>query len=134
MNNSLHLNQNGFSLLEILVAFSILSLSIGVLMQIFSTSLNNTEISRDKAQAVMIAQSLLASVGTEILPQNANTSGAAENGFKWRLESQPVKANDASTISLWEVTAIVEWGEATPKVNSRNLTLHTMRIQLANTQ
>ena len=44
--------ERGFSLLEILVAFSILALSLGVFMQIFSASLRNADITRDQAQAM----------------------------------------------------------------------------------
>ena len=39
--------QRGFSLLEVLVAFTILSVSLGVLLQIFSTGLRNAALTEE---------------------------------------------------------------------------------------
>ena len=39
--------QRGFSLLEILIAFSILALSLGILLKIFSAGVNTAGVAED---------------------------------------------------------------------------------------
>jgi general secretion pathway protein I len=130
--------QHGFSLLEVLVAFTILALSLGVLMQIFSGSLRNVDISRDQAQALVLAQSLLASAGVETPLPNGQGAGTLDNKFHWTLLATPMQldplAGDTSTpkplvtLELWEVTARVAWGGG-DNVSERDVTLTTLRVQ-----
>lgn len=131
--------QRGFSLLEILVAFTILALSLGVLMQIFSGSLRNTALSHDQAQAVVLAQSLLASAGVEAPLAPGESAGTLDDRFNWTLLATPVQlaplAGEAGAIKplaaleLWEITARVAWsdGSGTP---ARDITLTSLRVQV----
>jgi general secretion pathway protein I len=131
--------QRGFSLLEILVAFTILALSLGVLMQIFSGSLRNTEVSNSQAQAVALAQSLLASAGVEAPLVAGESAGTLDDRYSWTLRATPVQidplAGDTSdlkplaTLELWEIAARVAWGgdSGTPE---RDVTLTSLRVQV----
>jgi general secretion pathway protein I len=49
----------GFSLLEILVAFSILTVSLGIVLKIFSTGITTAQVTGDYTTAVQIAKKLL---------------------------------------------------------------------------
>uniref|UniRef100_UPI0035939C60 type IV pilus modification PilV family protein n=1 Tax=Thiocapsa sp. TaxID=2024551 RepID=UPI0035939C60 len=49
--------QSGFSLLEVLVAFAILAVSLGVLMQIFSQATRTTLLSSQYSRAASLAES-----------------------------------------------------------------------------
>jgi len=128
--------QRGFSLLEVLVAFSILALSLGVLMQIFAGSLRNADVTRDQAQAVALAQSLLASAGVETALLAGESTGVLENKFRWVLRVSPFVEEVPSRqavrsplrLDLWEVAVRVAWGgdSASPE---RSLTLTTLRVQ-----
>jgi len=60
--------QMGFSLLEVLVAFSILAVSLGILFQIYSKGAYSARLADEYANAVTIAQSRLSNVGIESLP------------------------------------------------------------------
>lgn len=60
--------QMGFSLLEVLVAFSILAVSLGILFQIYSKGAYSARLADEYANAVTIAQSRLSIVGIESLP------------------------------------------------------------------
>ncbi len=51
--------QGGISLLEVLVAFAIMALSLGVLMQIFGSGARAALRSEDYTKAVLVAQSAL---------------------------------------------------------------------------
>ena len=50
------MRQRGFSLLEILVAFSIMALSLGVLMEIFADAARNADLARNQMRAVALAR------------------------------------------------------------------------------
>lgn len=128
--------QRGFSLLEILVAFSILALSLGVLMQIFSGSLRNADVTRDQAQAVALAQSLLASAGVEATLVPGESTGALDEKFRWLLRVSPFvqeprpgeTVRSPLPLELWEVAVRVAWG-GDSRLPERALTLTTLRVQ-----
>ena len=108
----------GFSLLEVLVAFSILALSLAVLMRIFSGSLNNATVARDQSAAIQIAQSLLAAAGTDSALVEGEQRGTHGEQFRWLLQVSPVEAETAGGTAtggqvpaeLWELSAQVTWG------------------------
>lgn len=77
----------GFSLLEVLVAFTILGIALTVLMQVFSTGLRNITVGEDYTRAVLLAESRLASVGVEEPLQEGEQSGSFDGpqGYRWRV-------------------------------------------------
>lgn len=127
---------SGFSLLEVLVAFAILALSLGVLMQIFSGSLRNTARSRDQAQATALAQSLLASAGIEAPLVAGESSGNIDDRFRWTLAATPVVLDNPAgapseiktllPLELWEISAKVAWNDG---ATERDLVLSSLRVQ-----
>lgn len=135
-------SSRGFSLLEILVAFTILALSLGVLMQIYSESLRNTDITRNQAQAIALAQSLLTSAGVEEPLAEGGRSGEAGDRFLWQLQYQPyAEASPPGalenlnvlqpTVRLWAITARVSW--AGDHGDTRSIVLETLRAQKPST-
>ncbi len=75
----------GFSLLEILVAFTLLAIVMAILMRIFSGGVNNADIADRYAKAAMLAESRLASVGVEETLTEGDTSGQFDDDFAWQL-------------------------------------------------
>lgn len=74
--------QAGFSLLEVLVAFVILALSLGVLMRLVSTSLGNIARAEHATQAVTVAQSVLARLGTDS-PLTEGAQDGEAGAYRW---------------------------------------------------
>ena len=68
----------GFSLLEVLVAFTILAMLLGALFQVFSGGLHAARAGDRYTRATVIAQSTLAALGAEQPIQEGVTSGSAD--------------------------------------------------------
>lgn len=120
----------GFSLLEVLVAFSILALSLAVLMRIFSGSLNNATVARDQSAAIQIAQSLLAAAGTDSALVEGEQRGTHGEQFRWLLQVSPVEAETGGQVpaELWELSAQVTWGGSRGE-RERAVRLATLRVK-----
>ena len=122
--------QRGFSLLEVLVAFAILAVSLGVLLGIFSRATGATIASAQYSQAATLAESLLNLVGQEIALEDGALSGDTESGFSWELTMLEIDLSTefpTSTVSLtaYRVNAVVLWFDAG---RPRRLMLSTLKL------
>ncbi len=84
-SSGLRRNSEGFSLLEILVAFTILALAVGILMQIFSRGVNGATLADRYARATMYAESKLATVGIEEALKETVLNGKFDDDFSWDM-------------------------------------------------
>ncbi len=123
----------GFSLLEILVAFSILAVSLGILLKIFSSGVNTAVIAEEYIVATQIAESLMAKNGIEEPLKLGEISGVEAEKYRWRVsvENAPdlidpdlIDKEEASVL-LMEVEVSVEWGESNQ--NNRSVVLNTVK-------
>ena len=78
-------NQCGFSLIEVLVSFVLLSMALAVILQIFSTNLRGMDRVGKQTRALVLAESKLAAVGREIPLATGQTEGQS-GGFSWQLD------------------------------------------------
>jgi general secretion pathway protein I len=124
--------QQGFSLLEILIAFSILALSLGILLKIFSAGVNTAVVAEDYTAAVQIAESLMAKTGVETPLQAGQDSGLENEKYNWLVTVSPFAFNaenvDTSAITavLFKVKVIVSWGN--DNANDRRVELTTLKL------
>ena len=79
----------GFSLLEVLVAFTILAMLLGALFQVFSGGLRAARTGERYTRATVIAQSQLAALGVEQPLQEGVSSGIADDVYHWRITVSP---------------------------------------------
>ena len=78
----------GFSLLEMVVAISILALSLGALYQAVSGATRNVRSDEKYAYGVELARSLLAA--NAVVPAGGVQShGETSGGFAWRVSAAP---------------------------------------------
>jgi general secretion pathway protein I len=127
--------QQGFSLLEILVAFSIMAISIGMLLSIFSSGLRNASVSEEYTAAVQIAEGMIAGPGIEAPLQPGQAAGVVDGKYRWELTVAPfvlsTETVDTRTLParLFMVTAVVSWeeggGERRFELSELKLTMNT---------
>jgi len=122
--------QGGFSLLEVVVAFAILALTLGVLMQIFSRALNTTALSGEYSRAATLAEARLNAVGIDIPLEAGSYTGDPEAGMSWQVFIEPYAPGDVSweqTLDAFRVTAVASWGEGGDE-SRREVRLSTLRL------
>jgi general secretion pathway protein I len=77
----------GFSLIEMLVALVVLSLSLGVLYQSATGAIRNVRVAEEYTEAIMLAESLLAD-HSHIFEENYSAAGSFEQ-YVWRVTAWP---------------------------------------------
>lgn len=80
----------GFSLIEMVAAFLVFAIGMGVLMQILSTSMQTTRKSSDYTMAALWAQSKLDTVGIGEHIEEGRSSGRFDDTYSWELTIQKV--------------------------------------------
>lgn len=103
----------GFSLIEMLVAMVILSLSLGVLYQAAMGATRNVRVASEYNEALMIAESVLSELSA------VSEVGVAQEGtfgeYRWQAQTAAITSEDAEAadiaLPLAEVTVVVYWGE-----------------------
>jgi len=125
--------QRGFSLLEVLVAFAVLALSLGVLLQIFSRAMNSTALSETYSRAVALAEAKLNSVGADIPLEEGVHSGDPEDGMDWIINIEPYQIQDPAQAWISEnpsaqpylITAVASWPS---NAGGRRVVLRSIRL------
>ena len=123
---------SGFSLLEMLVAFSIFSLSIGVLLRIFSLGVTTASVAEHYTVAVQIAESLLAETGTTEKLKLGEQQGQKNDYYHWKIKIIPAKLDinaelaESVTIIPVQIDVMVSW--QTRHEKSRTVQLTTIKL------
>lgn len=83
----------GMTLMEVLVAFVVLSLTMAVILHIFSGGMRNSRLTDSYSRAVFLAQSRLAAVGVERALAPGEESGRVGTNLQWRVNIARVDDN-----------------------------------------
>lgn len=119
--------QNGFTLVEVLVAFLILTFSLGAVYESFSLGSSGIARAEHQAQALMLAQSALERTGVETPLVSGETVTSPATGFEVKVRVAPfVEATDHSItgLQLYEVEVSTQWQD---RANLRQLSLHSLK-------
>jgi general secretion pathway protein I len=116
----------GFTLIEILVAFTIVALMLGALYQLFATGLRSGATAENYESAVLIAQSGLDALnGAPLaLGENRQQLGRFERQTTVAPRADLLSTEALSVPMLYELTVRVSWREG---VRQRFVTLSTLR-------
>jgi general secretion pathway protein I len=100
----------GFSLLEMIVALSILALTLGALYQATAGATRNIRVDEKYAYGVELARSLLADNG-RVPATGKSASGETSGGFSWSVKTNPLsfERRSQSNTLLHEIEVGVNW-------------------------
>ncbi|WP_066093797.1 type II secretion system protein XpsI [Xanthomonas massiliensis] len=108
--------QRGYTLIEVVVAFAVLALALTLLLGTLSGAARQIRGADDAGRAALHAQSLLATLGTDIALRPGRRDGDFEQGrYRWQLaivsyaESGAPPAPGAAR--LLQLDLQVRWGE-----------------------
>lgn len=104
----------GFTLLEVVVAFAILGLSIATLVSTFQIALRRSDHDRRQTEATLIARSVLARVGTE-WPLEPGTRNGSWEEFHFRVDQSTTAGGphrERTTLLPLTVKASISWRDA----------------------
>lgn len=127
--------QDGYTLIEVIVAFALLALALGLLLGTLSGATRQVRWSGDAGRAALHAQSLIDQVGIGMPIQSGREDGEFEDGrYRWTMEitpwedpgippDAPVPVNNNNR--LYEIVLAVEWGDGG---SGERLNLRTLRL------
>jgi general secretion pathway protein I len=118
----------GFTLIEVIIAFAILALSLAALYGAFESALSRARRDAHFSEGTMIAQSLLARAGSEVSSAQGSYRGEW-NHYTYELTqeetaSQPSRPS-ASTQRAVRVIARVWW---TGSTGSHDIEISTLKL------
>ena len=120
-------SRNGFTLVEVLVALAIAALAGGFLLQIFSQGLRNVDTAGRYLRATAVAESVLATVGSEVPLEPGDSTGSVDGSYRWNVKIEPFdETRDGDLpVRLYDVEITVAWGE---QARERTVSLRTLRV------
>lgn len=131
--------ERGFTLLEVMVAFVIAGLAIGLLYSGATGGLDATARAAKAEEALSLARSHITAIGRGEAIAQQESSGADGGGFTYHLHVRPVstreltlsdtdRANDTKPTKavLYDITVTESWSEAG---HPHDVTLQTRRFE-----
>ncbi|KAB2911590.1 MAG: prepilin-type N-terminal cleavage/methylation domain-containing protein [Hyphomicrobiaceae bacterium] len=121
----------GFTLVEVIVAFAVLSLTLVAATQIYSRGFLSFASANEEAAALQLAQARLNAVGVEIPLESGHLSGSLpDHRLTWELAIRPqdeiLGERLIATRAFW-VTATVSLLETRSR-SKRQLSLTTLKL------
>jgi general secretion pathway protein I len=131
-------SMGGFSLLEVVVAFAILALTLGMFWQVLSMSAKRATVVEETHRAVMLAESKVSELGATGLAVRSLESGEFDGTYRWerRVERMNEGNRSEKLPSLripYRVVVEVQWGAREVRadgedVKPRSVVLTTVRL------
>ncbi len=122
----------GFSILEILIAFVVMAMVVGSLLRLFGTAIHNVALAEEYSFAVQVAESRLQTVGTAIAVEKGSINGEEQaTGYQWVVTMEPLELEAETeesfslSIQAYQVDVTVSWDSAGKK---RQFVLSSLRF------
>ena len=125
--------QRGFTLIEIVVAFAILALGLGIAMQIASGAMRNARQAATRTDAALYAQSLLDTVGVGERIESGSSNGEFNDQFAWHLDAEEYEVESETPlepgmapVQLYRLDLRVTWQAGGKEQEARFVTLRAL--------
>jgi len=119
--------QQGFTLIEVVVAFAIVSLAFAALYQSFASTLRGGATVEKREHALLLGQSLLDRIGRDLPLQPGEVRGNSKSGFEWVVAMTPYATDKPGVqwpVPTFEVLVTVSWGNG----DGRRITLRSLEL------
>lgn len=94
-------SQSGFSLLEVLVAFSITAVTLGILYQVYAKGSTAAILAGEYAEALSIAESKLAGAAVNGAMSGFNFQGRSQDKYDWEIRTEDYGADFNTAGPSW---------------------------------
>jgi len=131
-------SDRGFTLLEVLIAFTIAALALGLLFRAASSGLLSVETAGRYEEAVSRARSHMAEIGRDASPVAGESEGDDGGGYHWHLRVTPEARGQTASNGpiagppppvLYAVMVAISWHDAG---KTREFVLRSERMGLSN--
>lgn len=130
------MTSQGFTLLEVMLAFVIFALSFATVLEIMAGSMRSVRRASEDTEVALLAQSLMDLVGTEIPVEEGEFSGTGMDRYQWRLgiylydagsvDVQTLELAEMSGIELYWVDLDIDWEAGRKQRNSHFSTIRSV--------
>ena len=127
------MRQRGFTLIEIVVAFAILSIGLGIAMQIAAGAMRNARQAATRTDAALYAQSLLDTAGVGERLEEGTSNGEFGDKFRWTLRAEPFELESETPVEpgmapvqLYRLELVVSWDAGDKEQEARFVTLRAL--------
>jgi type II secretion system protein I len=120
-------SQQGFTLLEVLVALAVLATAVTIVFQLFSAGLRNISASEDYVSAALRAETRMREIlGNDELSENSWTE-STQDGYRFAINVTKTlqEKTDSLSVEVLEVALAVTW---TKNLRERTLNLKTLKV------
>ena len=121
----------GFTLLEVLTAMMILTISIVVIFELFSGGLRSASLSNKYTRAIFHARAKMEATLLADTLMEGETEGIVEEDYRWRLSIVPLESEEDSGIlkrsveTVFRLTVDIMWSDGEKE---RTFTIRTLHM------
>ncbi|MCF8129972.1 MAG: hypothetical protein K9N10_15790 [Deltaproteobacteria bacterium] len=117
----------GFALIEILVAVSVLAISLVVILQLFSGGLKSRQLSEQYARGVIHAREKMAEMLIDPGLSEGDTQGEFKDGYQWQAIITRLASNEEEKlpVNLLNVELRITWRDGE---KAKTYSIDTLRL------
>ncbi len=129
----------GFSLIEVLVALTIMAISLGLILEIFSGGLRKVNSGGDNFRAMLQAEALMNDLDVNLPLREGIQQGRTDQGYEWKIEIKLYEPEmgdvDVDVVvplgELFDISVRVSWQSG---LRTRDVMLNSLRYSTGEPQ